>query len=109
MNTPKNIFQCENMQDAYFLRDQIQRVSTIPVSIQRCTQGILIVVDKGNCSKAKNIIIGKLNVLPSAYIKRIIRNDSVPDDTSPTVFFESFKKLNQIFSTAFHPVFQKIN
>lgn len=110
MNTPKNIFQCENMQDAYFLRDQIQRVSTIPVRIERTTQGISILVDKGNCNKAKNIIIGKLNVLPSAYAKSVVEeDDSFNEDPDSNGFLESFKKLNHVLSLALQPSFQKLN
>lgn len=67
---PIPLYDCKYKNDAYFLKNIIQRITCISVEIVKDHNQLILIVDDGNYYKAKTILDNQLDILPSTIIKK---------------------------------------
>lgn len=94
MKKPTLLCNCKSKLDAYFLKNIIQKIAVIPVSIRAYNREIHLIVDDSNFTKANLILLNQLALLPSSVAIKCSKN--VEDDMYSINLFQTiFSKIEE--------------
>lgn len=97
MKKPILLCDCNNKLDAFFLKNIIQKIATIPVLIVRKKKKLQLFVENSNFYKASMILVNQKTTLPSAIKAKRNFFSNVADETNNSIstFKEKVHKLEE--------------
>lgn len=90
MKKPIVLYYCKNRLDAYYIKNIIQKVRSIPVIIKKRKGQITLLVEYNHCNNATLILNNVLPMIPSNLIKNIKKVKASKTRSQPTIQYGTF-------------------